>query len=64
MCPVGFETTAKYECAPLKMTENDMDENWIIIGDISKMYSPFTTVRWSEIATDINLTLPEFYNIR
>lgn len=64
MCPIGFEITPKYECAPLQFTANDPNENWIIIGDISKMYPVFTTARWSDIATDINLTLPEFFNIR
>ena len=64
MCPIGFEITPKYEGAPFEMSENDMFDNWIIIGDISKMYPVFTTARWSQIALDVNLTLPEFYNVR
>ena len=65
MCPIGFERTPQrpYD-AYSNMKDISEFEEWIIIGEISKMSPVFHIKRWSDILKDISCGFPEFMNIR
>lgn len=50
MCPIGFEEnpTQPNQAYSSKSEISEYDD-WIIIGEISKMYPCFHIKRWSEI---------------
>ena len=65
MCPIGFENTPLLPFDAYKKKEEiELFRNWIIVGEISKMYPVFHTIDWEEIYTDINCQFPDFVNIR
>jgi hypothetical protein len=65
MCPIGFEETPSkpYQAYAAKEEICETDD-WIIIGEISKMYPCFHVRRWADIHLDISQAFPNFYNIR
>ena len=50
MCPIGFENTPQLPFDAYKKKEEiELFRNWIIIGEISKMYPVFHTINWDDI---------------
>ena len=39
-------------------------EEWIILGEISKLNGGLMMKKWNDINTDINCQFPEYFNIR
>ncbi|KAL4466031.1 hypothetical protein ABPG74_004268 [Tetrahymena malaccensis] len=66
-CPVGYEIVPRRPPDAYKKLE-DIDPNevdhWIFIGEPSKRYPAFHIRQWSEIAKDISLGNPQYYDIR
>ncbi|KAL4485834.1 hypothetical protein ABPG72_012374 [Tetrahymena utriculariae] len=66
-CPVGYEIVPRRPPDAYKKLE-DIDPNevdhWIFIGEPSKRYPAFHIRLWSEIAKDISLGNPQYYDIR
>jgi hypothetical protein len=65
MCPIGFERTPHrpYDAYGMMKDISEFEE-WIIVGEISKMSPVFHTKRWNDILRDISCGFPEFMNIR
>lgn len=66
-CPVGFEEcpVKAVDCYKKKSEIGPKDiESWILIGETAKNYPCFHIKKWSDVAKDIMLDGPNYYNIR
>jgi hypothetical protein len=63
MCPIGFEEnpTKPHQVYSAEPSETD---DWIIVGDVSKMHPCFHVKRWRDIHEDIDCAYPTYCNIR
>jgi hypothetical protein len=65
MCPVGFDNTPTKPFDAYKPNSEICEFTpWIIVGEISKCYPCFHTIKWDDIYTDIDCAFPRFMNIR
>ena len=65
MCPIGFEETPVMPHQAYSLRADICEwSDWIIVGEISKMYPVFHTVKWLDMVADIDCAFPKFFNIR
>ena len=63
MVPVGYEEMPLVpETVFKKSLQNS--QSWLIIGDNSKVHSPFHCVKWEDVERDLAMENPYYLDIR
>mmetsp|Transcript_803 Transcript_803/g.755 ORF Transcript_803/g.755 Transcript_803/m.755 type:complete len:96 (+) Transcript_803:643-930(+) len=47
-----------------KVEELSEPQDWLLIGEISPNHKPFHIKSWKDIALDLSLTYPKYFDIR
>lgn len=66
-CPMGYEICPYRPADAYKSfeeIEKNESEHWIFIGEPSKCYPTFHIKKWADIAKDLMLSNPYYYDIR
>eukprot|EP00761_Pharyngomonas_kirbyi_P014546 gb/GECH01014576.1/.p1 GENE.gb/GECH01014576.1/~~gb/GECH01014576.1/.p1 ORF type:complete len:466 (+),score=90.73 gb/GECH01014576.1/:1-1398(+) len=62
---IGYQDSPMTQEKAFTTELNGIDyERWILLGEISKNFPPIMCVKWSDVAKDITLQSPYYFNIR
>ena len=66
MCPVGFEESPfeKYNAFKKELEFGKDTESWLICADQAIKQPTFTSLKWSDIMTDLTTENPEYLDVR
>jgi hypothetical protein len=62
---IGYESNPILPIEALRKAEElTSTEEWIIIGEYSKIWTPFHVKKWSDVVLDLDQQYPNYYSIR